>query len=103
MQDVRFREGRPVVVVELRKATPATSPEQLAQLARELEAAGADALAVPTDALDTSTGLADLLSVCRAVKCPVVRRDWILHPIQASSKPPCLPHLMCMACLPPRS
>ncbi len=39
---------------------------------------------VSTDIEDTSTGLADLFSVCRAVpKTPVLRRDWFIHPIQA--------------------
>ena len=54
------------------------------QWAKRCKAAGADAIAVPTDALDTETGLRDLLAVCRAVRCPVVRRDWILHPLQVA-------------------
>jgi len=55
------------------------------QWAKRCVAAGGDAIAVPTDALDTATGLGDLLAVCRAVQCPVVRRDWILHPLQVAS------------------
>ena len=42
---------------------------------------------VSTDIEDTSTGLADLFSVCRAVpKTPVLRRDWFIHPIQARAR-----------------
>ena len=81
-QSVKMREGRPVLVFEVAKSSPQQSSSDIAELAKDYEAAGADALVVPTDAYDTSTGLADLLAVCRAVRCPVVRKDWILHPLQ---------------------
>lgn len=71
-----------MLAFELGKTLPQHSSSDLAELAKDYEAAGADSLVVPTDAYDTSTGLADLLAVCRAVRCPVVRRDWILHPLQ---------------------
>lgn len=77
-----MREGRPVLVVELGRERPSQSSADLAKFAKQFEAAGVDAIAVPTDAADTPTGLADLLAVCRAVKIPVIRRDWILHPLQ---------------------
>ena len=83
-----MREGRPILVIELGKANPSQTSADLAELAKMYEANGADALAVPTDSYDTSTGLADLLAVCRAVKCPVIRRDWILHPLQVGHESP---------------
>ena len=76
--------GRPVVAIELRKLSPAWASDDLADLAELCENGGADALVIPTDAEDTSTGLADLLAVCRRVRIPVARRDWILHPIQVN-------------------
>ena len=82
LQEVKFKEGRPVLLLELSRASPAATSAEVAQLARSFEASGADALVVLTDAAETSTGLADLFSVCRAVRIPVVRRDWFLHPLQ---------------------
>ncbi len=46
---------------------------------------GADALAVLTDLEHTSSGYADLVAACRAVRIPVLQRDWMLHPMQASA------------------
>jgi indole-3-glycerol phosphate synthase len=129
--EVVEREGRAALVVELRRPTPSTTPEQLAELARAYVRAGADALAVCTDAEDTPEGMRDLWTVARAVgggggadedarreraaalaagklselakkqssptsapggrrtnagrplkPVPVLRRDWIIHPIQ---------------------
>ena len=48
--------------------------------------AGADALAVLTDLEHTSSGYADLVAACRAVRIPVLQRDWMLHPMQASAR-----------------
>ena len=45
-------------------------------------AAGADAIAVPTDSEDTPSSLADVFAVTHAVDAPVLMRDWILHPLQ---------------------
>jgi len=36
-----------------------------------------------TDAEETPSGYADLVSVCRAARVPVLARDWQLHPLQA--------------------
>lgn len=136
--DVVEREGRAALVVELARPTPSTTPEQLAEIARAYVRAGADALAVCTDAEDTPEGMRDLWTVARAVggggeadedeakarreraaalaagklgelaqqkpatssssssggtgrrpnagrplrPVPVLRRDWIIHPIQ---------------------
>ena len=81
-----------MVVVELRKPSPNWTSADLADLAQLCADGGADAVVVPTDAADTSTGLGDLLAVCRRVKIPVIRRDWILHPIQVQAlrPPPCI-------------
>ena len=35
-----------------------------------------------TDSEETPSGTGDLFAVCQAVKVPVMRRDWILHPLQ---------------------
>lgn len=56
--------------------------QELAEAARRLLAAGADAIAVPTDSEDTPSSLADLFAVTHAVDAPVLMRDWILHPLQ---------------------
>ena len=79
---MRLGRGRPVLVVELRRPTPAMLPAELAKLAQEYVADGADALAVRTDVEDTPSGLADLFAVARGVTVPVLARDWFLHPLQ---------------------
>jgi indole-3-glycerol phosphate synthase len=65
--EVVEREGRAALVVELARPTPSTTPEQLAEIARAYVRAGADALAVCTDAEDTPEGMRDLWTVARAV------------------------------------
>ena len=100
--------GRPVLVFELaRGAGTAASSEQLGELAVQLVAAGADALAVKTDSEDTPQPLMDLLAVIQAAgrasgsrlselaaqmaaasgargrgPPPVLQRDWFIHPLQ---------------------
>jgi hypothetical protein len=70
---------------------PTASPAQdLAQLARDYVAAGADALAVRVDYEDTPEGLKDLYVVCQAVKVPVLARDWVIHPLQVSRRGRCV-------------
>lgn len=39
-----------------------------------------------TDAEETPSGYADLVSVCRATRVPVLARDWQLHPLQARAR-----------------
>eukprot|EP00775_Hariotina_reticulata_P009698 gene9698-9857_t len=76
-------EGRAVIVVEVTRATPATTPQQLAQLAKAAIQCGADALCVRLDSEDTPQGLQDLFAVVQASKrTPVIARDWIIHPLQ---------------------
>ena len=60
-QEVSLTTGRSVLALELPR--PGASSDGLETLAKALEAAGADALVVRTDAEDTPSGLADLLRV----------------------------------------
>ena len=83
MQDCILSQGRAYLVLELaRSGGSMEGLEQLAQRAKRYAAAGADALALRTDADYTPEGLKDLWSVCRAVKVPVLCWDWHLHPLQ---------------------
>jgi hypothetical protein len=56
-------QGRAVIVVEVTRPSPATTPEQLATLARTAIQCGADALCVRLDSEDTPEGLRDLFAV----------------------------------------
>jgi hypothetical protein len=55
-QDVRAQQGRSAIVAEVRRAKDISSPQELAEAARRVLAAGADAVAVPTDLEDTPSG-----------------------------------------------
>jgi len=74
--------GKCVLVFELVRPSPATTPQELAALAKSYVEAGADALVVPTDSEHTASGLRDLWAVTQAVKVPVVAKDWLIHPLQ---------------------
>ncbi|GFH14820.1 IGPS domain-containing protein [Haematococcus lacustris] len=74
--------GKAVLVWEVVRPGPASSPADLARLARQYVSLGADALAVRTDAADSPSALADLWAVTQAVKVPVLARDWVIHPLQ---------------------
>jgi hypothetical protein len=56
-------QGRAVIVVEVTRPSPATTPEQLGQLAKAAIACGADALCVRLDSEDTPQGTQDLFAV----------------------------------------
>lgn len=58
-----FLQGRAVIVVEVTRPSPATTPQQLANLAKTAIACGADALCVRLDTEDTPEGLKDLFAV----------------------------------------
>ncbi|GAB4821519.1 hypothetical protein N2152v2_008565 [Parachlorella kessleri] len=69
IQDCILSQGKACLVLELsRSGGSMEGIEQLAQRAKRYAAAGADALALRTDADYTPEGLKDLWSVCRAVK-----------------------------------
>ncbi|KAF5840700.1 hypothetical protein DUNSADRAFT_15795 [Dunaliella salina] len=77
--------GVAVLVLELaRPENTSTTSQELAQMAREFVAAGADALAVRCDSNDTTSGLTDLFCVTQAVgkDVPVIANDWMIHPLQ---------------------
>lgn len=75
-------QGKATLVLEVARPSPSTTPTELAALAKRYADMGADALAVRMDSEDTPEPLKDLLSVVRAVRIPVMARDWYLHPMQ---------------------
>jgi len=79
---VREEEGRPTIIAEVRRGHGTSTPGDLAKSAAAAMDAGADTVAICSDAEATPQGLVDLFTVCRAIKQPVVARDWYLHPIQ---------------------
>lgn len=52
-----------MIVVEVTRPTPATTPQQLANIAKTAIACGADALCVRLDSEDTPEGMKDLFAV----------------------------------------
>ena len=81
-------QRRVAIIAEVPKADKAEPAERMAARARTLRRAGVQALCVRTDAYDTDTGLRDLFGVVRAVPdLPVLRRDWIIHPLQVRPMP----------------
>lgn len=64
-------QGRAVIVVEVTRPTPATTPQQLANIAKTAIACGADALCVRLDSEDTPEGLKDLFAVVQ-VCCTLI-------------------------------
>lgn len=57
-QELRAQQGRPAVLAEVRRGAGAATPQQLAEAAQALLAAGADGIVVPTDSAATPSGLA---------------------------------------------
>jgi indole-3-glycerol phosphate synthase len=76
--------GAPVnVIAEVKRRSPSggSFPHQdLVQVARGYEAAGASALSVLTDDVDFGGSLADLEQVRAAVSLPVLRKDFLVAP-----------------------
>jgi indole-3-glycerol phosphate synthase len=74
------------VIAELKKASPSKglirAEFHLAELARELEAAGATALSVLTDAEFFQGSLANLRLASATVKIPCLRKDFIVDEFQ---------------------
>ena len=81
MQEAIPRNGV-VLIFEVARSSTAQTPEAVGQLCTDLVAAGADAIAVRTDAEDTPQGAADLFAACRATPAPVLQLDWHIHPLQ---------------------
>ncbi len=83
---LRAKRKGPAVIAELKKASPSKGlirhdfhPEQLA---KSLEAAGAAALSVLTDAEFFQGSLHNLEIASAAVRIPCLRKDFILDPFQ---------------------
>lgn len=76
----------PAIIAELKKASPSKglirAEFHVAELASELEAAGAAALSVLTDVPHFQGSLANLQLASAAVKIPCLRKDFIVDPIQ---------------------
>src|SRR5438270_4587746 len=82
----RAAEGGPVVIAELKKASPSKgliradfSPTVLA---KELEHSGAAALSVLTDSDHFQGSLQNLELASQSVAIPCLRKDFIVHPSQ---------------------
>jgi indole-3-glycerol phosphate synthase len=77
---------RVAVIAEIKRRSPsagALRPQaDVASLAESLEEAGATALSVLTEGAHFGGSLADLSSVSSAVRLPVLRKDFILDPVQ---------------------
>jgi indole-3-glycerol phosphate synthase len=75
----------PAVVAEVKRASPSAghiSDADPGTQARGYEAAGAAAVSVLTEAEHFDGALADLRAVHLAVKVPVLRKDFLVHPSQ---------------------
>lgn len=70
--------------MEVARSDPSESPEILATRCRNYVEWGADAIAVRTDEEISPDGIADLRAACSSLKVPVIRTDWILHPLQVA-------------------
>ena len=77
-------QGKSVILFEVARSGPTITSAQLVSLAKQYVSMGADALVVPTDAEATPEGFKDLFTVSQAVKVPVLARDYLIHPLQAS-------------------
>jgi len=79
-------EKGPAIIAELKKASPSKGlirPDFSArELASELEAAGAAALSVLTDAENFQGSLENLQAASSSVGIPCLRKDFIVHPSQ---------------------
>ncbi|XP_024532330.1 uncharacterized protein LOC112346816 [Selaginella moellendorffii] len=75
-------QGRTAIVAEVARASPAEKPEGVAQRSQDYVTWGADAISVCTDEEVSPDGVLDLEAVSKAVEVPVLRKDWIIHPIQ---------------------
>jgi indole-3-glycerol phosphate synthase len=74
------------VIAEIKRSSPShgalADVHDVARLAQTYEQAGASAVSVLTDRLFFGGSLADLLQVRDAVSLPILRKDFIIDPIQ---------------------
>jgi indole-3-glycerol phosphate synthase len=77
--------ARPAVIAEVKRASPsagAIRDADPAERARAYEAAGAAAVSVLTEPRHFDGSLLDLQAARRAVRLPVLRKDFLIHPSQ---------------------
>jgi indole-3-glycerol phosphate synthase len=81
---VSMKQGRPLLIFEVARDDETGTSEDLADRAKRLVEAGADAISVRIDEACTPEGEKDLFMVSRACSrdVPVFARDWFLHPLQ---------------------
>ena len=80
-----LRGGRPAVIAEVKRASPsagAIADRDPADQARAYADAGAAAISVLTETRHFHGTLADLRAARFAVKLPVLRKDFLIHPSQ---------------------
>ncbi len=81
-----LNEPGPHLIAEVAGASPTRGPyavqEEPRSLANSFVAAGAVAISVVTESRFFGGGIADLVAARETVSCPVIRRDFIVHPYQ---------------------
>lgn len=83
--EAAVRIGGPAVIAEIKRASPsagAIARTDPAERARAYEAAGAAAVSVLTEPTRFDGSLADLRAAHLAVRLPVLRKDFLVHPSQ---------------------
>lgn len=84
-QDALVADGSPAIIAEIKRSSPSAgriADADPASLARVYEGAGAAAVSVLTEPAHFDGSLADLRAVHLAVRIPVLRKDFLLHPSQ---------------------
>ncbi len=79
------RAEAPAIVAEIKRASPSAGPiaeTEPADRARAYEAGGAAALSVLTEPRHFDGSLADLRAARSATSLPVLRKDFLVHPVQ---------------------
>ncbi|KAL2634375.1 hypothetical protein R1flu_005854 [Riccia fluitans] len=80
----QLMQGKTTVVAEIARLSPSESLDSFSSRCAQYVEWGADALAVCTDEEKSPNGAADLAAACKAVNVPVLRKDWIIHPLQVA-------------------
>ncbi|CAM6101103.1 unnamed protein product [Calypogeia fissa] len=77
-------QGKTTIVAEIARLSPSETLESFTKRCMEYTEWGADALAICTDEEKSPNGAQDLAAACKAVNVPVLRKDWIIHPLQVA-------------------
>jgi len=81
-----LNKGGPHLIAEIAEGSPMRGPydlrEDVSVLAQTFADSGALAISVVTESRYFGGGITDLIAVRRAVTCPVIRRDFVVHPYQ---------------------